>query len=223
MRRVLTLLLLMTFTACSNPSNADVVAPTLNPLPTVPIIASTPTDISSVPAISPTAAADGDLFTQNGIELSAPTCDGVLTPEQTEGPYYKPDTPEQNSLFEEGMEGTRLILVGYVVDQNCQPIPRAGLDFWQADANGNYDNQGYRLRGHQFTDDQGRYYLETVIPGPYPGRPIPHIHVKVRPPNGDEMTSQLYFPSQPVDRLTAVLEDRGDYAVGYFNFIIKTP
>jgi protocatechuate 3,4-dioxygenase beta subunit len=124
-------------------------------------------------------------------------------------------------LLEEGMAGTRLILVGYVLDQNCQPLPNAWLDFWQADANGEYDNVGYRLRGHQFTDESGRYHLETVLPGLYSSRPIEHIHVKVRPEGGAEITSQLYFPDQPIEGLTVTLEERSDYLVGYFNFVVQ--
>ena len=119
------------------------------------------------------------------------------------------------------MQGTRLILVGYVLDQNCQPLSNTWLDFWQADANGEYDNSGFRLRGHQFTDAQGRYYLETILPGLYSSRPIEHIHVKVRPEGGQEITSQLYFPQQAIEGLTVDLEDRGDYSVAYFNFVVQ--
>jgi protocatechuate 3,4-dioxygenase beta subunit len=119
------------------------------------------------------------------------------------------------------MQGTRLILVGYVLNQDCQPLPNAWLDFWQSGANGEYDNAGYRLRGHQFTDAQGRYFLESVLPGLYLSRPIEHIHVKVRPEGGQEITSQLYFPQQPVEGLTVTLEERGDFLVGYFNFVVQ--
>jgi protocatechuate 3,4-dioxygenase beta subunit len=155
-----------------------------------------------------------------GITLPAPSCT-ALTQQQTEGPYYIPNTPERHSLLEEGMLGTRLILVGYVLDQNCQPLPNAWLDFWQADANGEYDNTGYRLRGHQFTDSQGRYYLETILPGLYSSRPIEHIHVKVQPEGGEVVTSQLYFPDRPIEGLTVTLEERGDYQLGYFNFVVQ--
>lgn len=161
-----------------------------------------------------------DFFIRNGITLSLPVCSG-LTPPQMEGPYYTAETPERNSLLEEGMTGTRLLLVGYVLDKDCQPLPNAWLDFWQADSNGDYDNSGYRLRGHQFTDSQGRYYLETVLPGLYNSRPIEHIHVKVKPEGGAEVTSQLYFPDQPVEGLTVTLEERGGYFVGYFNFVVQ--
>jgi protocatechuate 3,4-dioxygenase beta subunit len=170
---------------------------------------------------SPAPAASDDFFTQAGITLPAPEACSGLTQSQTEGPYYKPDTPERTTFFEAGMQGTRLILVGYVLDQNCQPVPGAWLDFWQTDAAGEYDNTGYRLRGHQFTDEQGRYHLDTVLPGLYLSRPIEHIHVKIQPPGGETLTSQLYFPDRPMEGLTVTLEDRGDHMVGYFNFVVQ--
>ena len=170
--------------------------------------------------LSTLPAPKDDFFTEMEISLLAPTC-SALTQAQTEGPYYIPNSPEKHSLLEDGLTGTRLILVGYVLDQNCLPQSNAWLDFWQADANGQYDNAGYRLRGHQFTDAQGRYYLETILPGLYSSRPIEHIHVKVRPEGGAEVTSQLYFPQRPMDGLTVTLEERGDYLVGYFNFVVQ--
>ena len=161
-----------------------------------------------------------DFFTQMGIALPAPACSG-RTPAQTEGPYYIPNTPERTSLLEDGMQGTRLTLVGYVLDQNCKPLPNAWLDFWQADAQGEYDNSAYRLRGHQFTDAQGRYYLETILPGIYSSRPIRHIHVMVQPEGGGVVTSQLYFSEQPIEGLTVTTEQRGEYLLGYFSFVVQ--
>ena len=116
-----------------------------------------------------------------------------LTPELTEGPYFKANSPERTSLLTDGMTGTRLVITGYVYDTNCQPVANALLDFWQADANGVYDNSGYTLRGRQFTDANGAYTLTTVVPGLYPGR-TEHIHFKVQAPNGKILTSQLFFP-----------------------------
>ena len=227
MKQIFTLALLLMLTACATGNTASPTtnpvnpSPTTGPLPTVTITVPTPTGVSSTETSSPTSAPESDLFTQAGISLSAPSCESGLTPLDTEGPYYKADTPERNSFLEAGMQGTRLILVGYVLDQNCQPIPNAWVDFWQADANGEYDNAGYTLRGHQFTDEQGRYFLETVLPGLYSSRPIVHLHVKVRPPNGNEITSQIYFPDQPVPNQTATLEERDAYVVGYFNFVVE--
>ncbi len=203
-------------TACSG---AQTPLPVL-PVPSeTPLVAARTTVMESSPTAAPTAVPTQDFFAQMGIALQAPVCTSFLEP-QTEGPYFKPDTPERNSLLEEGMQGERLILVGYVLDQDCQPLPRARLDFWQADCSGEYDNADYRLRGHQFTDSQGRYYLETILPGLYGSRPIEHIHVKVQPEGGREITSQLYFPGQPVDGLTVTLAERDGDQVGYFNFVI---
>jgi protocatechuate 3,4-dioxygenase beta subunit len=154
------------------------------------------------------------------IDLPAPVCDGSLTPAQTEGPYYKAGAPQRNSLLEPDMPGQRLIVVGYVLGRDCRPIPNAWLDFWQADAQGVYDNQGFILRGHQFTDAQGRYFLETVLPGKYPGRPQ-HIHLKIQPPGGAVFTSQLYFPQEPVPGLTAQVEERQEFLLATFNFVVE--
>src|SRR5262245_55276467 len=80
-----------------------------------------------------------------------------FTPEQTEGPYFKASSPLRASLIDPGMPGTRIIVEGRVLGTDCRPIPRALFDAWQADDRGQYDNAGFRLRGHQFTDAAGRY------------------------------------------------------------------
>jgi len=187
----------------------------VNPLQISTEPVSTSQAVSSPPVDSSEDLLDAFSF------LPAPTCNGTLTPTQGEGPYYTPNTPERNSLLEEGMEGEMLILIGYVLDENCQPISGARLDFWQADTNGDYDNLGYTLRGNQYTDAQGRYYLETVLPGLYGSRPIEHIHVKVQAPNGEMLTSQLYFPNQPVENLTVSLQEQTGYWLGIFTFVIR--
>jgi protocatechuate 3,4-dioxygenase beta subunit len=124
---------------------------------------------------------------------SAGECSGTITPALTEGPYYKAGSPERSSLLEPGISGTKLTITGYVFDKNCRPIAHAWLDFWQADAAGSYDNAGYKLRGHLYTDSSGRYQVETVVPGEYPGRTV-HIHVKAQAPNGPILTTQLFLP-----------------------------
>jgi protocatechuate 3,4-dioxygenase beta subunit len=209
MKRYLIMALIILLTACAPAAVQETAAP---PPPTEP--SSSPTEVPAAPTGSATDSPD--IFSM----LPAPVCDGTLTPPQGEGPYYTPDTPEKTSLLEEGMQGERLVLIGYVLDANCQPISNAWLDFWQAGADGEYDNAGYTLRGHQFTDEGGRYYLETVMPGLYSSRPIRHIHVKVQAPNGQVLTSQLYFPDQPVDNLTVQLLPQEGYQLGIFNFVV---
>ena len=126
-----------------------------------------------------------------------PACDDghATTPEQTEGPYYTPKTPRRTNLVEAGIGGERLLLAGRVLDTRCRPASGALLDFWQADAEGAYDNEGFRLRGHQFADSRGRFRLSTVVPGIYAGR-TRHIHVKVQRKGGGVLTTQLYFPGE---------------------------
>jgi protocatechuate 3,4-dioxygenase beta subunit len=118
-------------------------------------------------------------------------------------------------------------VTGAVLSTRCQPIPGALLDFWQADDQGRYDNAGFRLRGHQFADDQGRYRLETVVPGLYTGR-TRHIHVRVQAPNEPVLTTQLYFPDEPGNRadfifrpeLVMAVRDEEGAKTGAFNFVL---
>lgn len=155
-----------------------------------------------------------------------PTCGDDPTPPQTAGPYFTPNSPERASLLEGGT-GTRLLLSGVVLTRNCKPVPRALLDFWHADEKGQYDNRGYRYRGHLYTDKSGRFRLETVLPGLYPGR-TRHIHVQVQAPGGAVLTTQLYFPNEaknatdPIFRkeLTMRLRSEGDGQVGEFQFVL---
>jgi protocatechuate 3,4-dioxygenase beta subunit len=153
-----------------------------------------------------------------------------LTVSQTEGPYFKVNSPERTSLLDEGMQGTVLTITGQVLSADGTPVANALLDFWQADASGNYDNSGYTLRGHQYTDENGYYALTTVVPGLYPGR-TRHIHVKVQAPNGPVLTSQLYFLDEARNANDGIFnsslvlpivqnEDGTDSAV--FNFVINT-
>ena len=150
-----------------------------------------------------------------------------VTPRQTEGPYFKRSSPERTSLVAPDMQGTRLILTGYVLSRHCQPVARALLDFWQADGQGQYDNQGFRCRGHQFTDEAGGYHLETVVPGLYPGR-TRHIHVKVQAPNRPILTTQLYFPGEARNAtdgifnpaLLMAIQDKVAGPAARFNFVL---
>ena len=118
---------------------------------------------------------------------------------QTEGPFFTPMSPERAELIEPGMAGQPIELVGFVLTRGCKPVPGALVDFWQADDKGEYDNKGYRLRGHQFADSEGRFRLRTIVPGVYTGR-TRHFHVKVQPKGGRTLTTQLYFPGEPGNR-----------------------
>jgi protocatechuate 3,4-dioxygenase beta subunit len=156
---------------------------------------------SAGPTTSAEAAAEA------GTLPPTPACDDHDDPTipETEGPFYTPNTPRRSNLVTSGVSGVPLLLTGDVVDARCRPIRGALLDFWQADAGGRYDNDGFRLRGHQFADGSGRYALRTIVPGLYPGR-TRHIHVKVQRPHGTILTTQLYFPGEPRNRTDSIFD-----------------
>jgi protocatechuate 3,4-dioxygenase beta subunit len=154
-----------------------------------------------------------------------PACDDSPTPEQTEGPYWTPNSPERNDFTVDGAPGDRMTLSGMVVDAACRPVPRTLLDFWQCDGNGVYDNSGYKLRGHQYTDTNGAFRLTTVKPGLYPGR-TRHFHVKVRPPGGEVLTTQLYFPGEPANQADGIYRPELEMTVASngdasFTFVVE--
>jgi protocatechuate 3,4-dioxygenase beta subunit len=152
------------------------------------------------------------------------------TPEVEEGPYYKAGSPERAIIYEAGVPGERLTLTGYVYDTKHEPVAHAWLDFWQANGRGRYDNADYILRGHQYTSNEGKYTLETVVPGGYAGR-TPHIHVKVRAREDSPiLTTQLFIPgiaSNATDflykeALLVNITDLPDHKIATFDFMIKT-
>ena len=164
-----------------------------------------------------------------------PACDdGHADPTEslTAGPFYTPNTPKRTVLREAGTVGTPLLIEGRVLAPDCTPIAGAVLDFWSCDGNGIYDNEGFKLRGHQYTDKAGSFRLETVKPGEYRqggAYRTPHVHVKVQGPGTARLTTQLFFPGEPLNAqdglfrksLTVRMEKAGGGALaGWFDFVL---
>jgi protocatechuate 3,4-dioxygenase beta subunit len=136
------------------------------------------------------------------VESGAVGC--VLTPEQTEGPYYIPKEKVRRNITE-GRPGTPLTLRLQVVSAStCKPIKGAAVDVWHADAAGIYSGFGQGagnrtfMRGIQRTNARGIATFRTVYPGWYMGRTV-HIHVKVHLGGRVVHTGQLYFPDALTD------------------------
>jgi protocatechuate 3,4-dioxygenase beta subunit len=136
----------------------------------------------------------------------------VLTPEQTEGPYYIAKEKLRRNITD-GRPGTPLTLRLTVVDaQTCRPIKGAAVDIWHCDASGIYSGfgagRGSRtfMRGIQRTNANGVATFTTVYPGWYQGRTV-HIHVKVHVRGNVVHTGQLYF----LDRVTDAAYRRAPY------------
>ena len=126
-------------------------------------------------------------------------CDPTTLDYYGEGPFYSDNPPmiEGNKLVSSNEPGERMIISGRVLNLDCnQFIPNTIIDVWHADDAGQYDNQGFRLRGFTKTNAQGFYLFETIKPGKYLNgnafRPA-HIHYKITPPSFDTLITQLYF------------------------------
>ena len=147
-------------------------------------------------------AAQSDGASPAGVASGAVSC--VLTPEQTEGPYYIAGERVRRNITE-GRRGVPLLLRTFVVDAStCKPIKGAAVDIWHADADGVYSGFGEGassktfMRGIQRTNAKGLAIFRSVYPGWYPGRTV-HIHVKVHVRGNVVHTGQLYFPDAVTD------------------------
>lgn len=156
------------------------------------------------------------------------TC-GEFTVSNIEGPFFAPNSPERTNI-RGTLPGQRLLLRGKVLDPDCRPVAGAIVDFWQADEDGAYDTTGDTFRGHQVTDDDGNYVLESIVPGRYLNgatyRPA-HVHVKVGA-RGGVLTTQLYFPDDPFNESDPFIDSRlivdvvgeGEQTEARFDFVI---
>lgn len=192
--------------ACGFGSDDGEGEPSPSPSPGSPPAGASP----SSPAASSTPGQAQETPTEGVTLQPTPECgddDEEPTIAQTEGPYFTPNSPERASLLEDGVAGIPLLVTGRVLSTSCQPLEGALIDFWQCDDAGVYDNEGYTLRGHQFTGSAGDWSLETIRPGVYPGR-TRHIHVKVQAPNQPVLTTQLYFPGEPENDSDGIFDDR---------------
>ncbi len=142
------------------------------------------------------------------------------TPDEIEGPFYPVRDQKDKDADLTQIAGRRsvasgqhIVVSGEVRDIHGNPVTNALLDIWQADANGRYRHprdpskakpdenfQGWAII---YTDDNGKFRFKTVLPGAYPAsnewtRP-PHIHFKISKPGYRALTTQMYFPDQPLN------------------------
>lgn len=148
------------------------------------------------------------------------------TPSQTEGPFY-PITKQKDTDWDliqvHGRQqkalGEVIIVVGQVLDQNCNPVADALVEIWQACQSGKYNHPNdpnpapldpdFQYWGRSLTDSEGKYLFRTILPGAYPAdtdwtRP-PHIHYKVHKRGYMELTTQLYFAGNPLNATDKIL------------------
>jgi protocatechuate 3,4-dioxygenase beta subunit len=178
-----------------------------------------------------------------------------LTEPDILGPFYVAGAPFLNNIVPQGYTGGRaLVLTGnvYTVATNGVTQPGAGLtlDFWQADADGVYDDETwpdpqspppatiFRFRGKQQVVD-GTYSLTTVKPGHYSIGTVggveqfrtSHIHCRVWDNENLLLTTQLYFPGDvwnaqdhwysPDRQMTDEVSATG-VLEGHYDFVVKS-
>ena len=152
-------------------------------------------------AVIPGCADEGDSAAPTATTTTT-TVDCILSPEQTEGPYYI-DLDRVRRDITEGRSGEPLELTVNIVDgDSCEPISDAAVDIWHCDAEGAYSgaqgDDGTFLRGIQMTDSGGEAVFRTIFPGWYTGRAV-HIHVKVHVGGSDTYTGQLFFNDTDIE------------------------
>ena len=150
------------------------------------------------------------------------------TVSETEGPFFKPRSPERSDLHEPGARGHQFELSGLVLSRSCRPLRGAVVDLWHADEKGEYDNIGFRYRGHVISGPDGAFRFRTIMPALYSGR-TRHYHVKVQAPESRLLTTQLYFPNEPANlrdslfqrELLMRIANAGDGLAGKFDFVLS--
>ena len=145
----------------------------------------------------------------------------VVTPGQTEGPFYPVKFPadmDGDLVRVRGQAAHALGKIthvsGRVRDRKGNLVKGATVEIWQCDANGIYDHPGdngqrkrdtaFQVYGRVQVDGDGRYAFRTIKPVPYPGR-TPHIHFKVSAPGVGRLTTQMYVAGEPQNETDGVL------------------
>jgi protocatechuate 3,4-dioxygenase beta subunit len=153
----------------------------------------------------------------------------MRTPPLTEGPFYPDKLPldTDNDLIVINDRITPAVgeithLTGRVLGPTGTPVRNATVEIWQCDANAVYihsgDNGSSRSQqdrnfqgfGRFATSASGEYYFRTIKPVPYPGRPAPHIHVKVKRGGRELLTTQIMIAGHPGNRRDGVFLGAGD-------------
>ncbi|HEX8145454.1 MAG TPA: hypothetical protein VF553_22990 [Pyrinomonadaceae bacterium] len=118
------------------------------------------------------------------------------TPSNSLGPFYKRGAPRREVLTEAGAAGNLLLVAGRIINTDGKALSGATLEVFHADAEGEYDMQGYRYRGEIPVGVSGAYGFESIVPGAYGGR-AQHLHYVVNAPGHRRLVTQLYFENDP--------------------------
>ena len=138
---------------------------------------------------------------------------GRLTPFQTLGPFFDFGLTDPGSeiVVDDATEGRRIRIEGIVFDGAGQRVPDALVEIWQADGSGSYPRPDSTFRGfgRSATDDAGRFWFSTVMPGRVPGPDglqAPHLVAGVMGRGIlTRLLTRIYFDDQPSNVEDAIL------------------
>ena len=147
-----------------------------------------------------------------------------LTPSQTVGPFFSSsllrDDAPGNVLVQPETVGERLRIEGRVLDGDGAPISDALIEVWQANSDGRYrhpaDTRELPLDptfsgfGRCGTDEDGRFWFETVKPGAVPfderEHQAPHIAVTIFARGLlNHLVTRIYFADEPANAIDPIL------------------
>jgi protocatechuate 3,4-dioxygenase, alpha subunit len=106
------------------------------------------------------------------------------TPSQTVGPFFAIELPYGDGRHVVREDAAGAIWVrGRVLDGDGAPVPDALVESWQADSKGQFGGD-FRGFGRSGTDDEGRWAIRTLKPGPVPGgsgetTQAPHVDLAI--------------------------------------------
>ncbi|WP_238378799.1 dioxygenase [Halalkalibacillus sediminis] len=173
------------------------------------------------------------------------------------GPFYLEDAPVLEKPYKLPMrdneKGEKLIFSGTVRNIDGEPLANTLVDMWHDDADGEYsafgaDAPDYNLRGRFYTDENGYFEVESIVPIPYqiptqgatgefleimgqhPYRPA-HLHIMFEQEGYETLITQVFFEgdewleSDVADgvrsSLLTKLHDNGDHKSASLDFVMR--
>lgn len=174
------------------------------------------------------------------------------------GPYWADGSPLVEGKpakinMRDDEPGEKLRFKGNVSDVNGKKLANAKVEWWQDDASGYYSNfdsdaPDFNLRSHFYTDENGDFEVESILPIPYSiptdgptgeftraagyhsFRPA-HIHMKFEHEGYETLITQVFFEGDEwletdVARgvrqsLMTKLVDKGDYKEAELDFVLR--
>lgn len=151
------------------------------------------------------------------------------TSAQDLGPFYpilRPADHDADLTRVKGRNGIAagqpINVIGRIVGLNGNPIGRASVELWQANAAGRYDHPGdganpaaidpnFQGFARLATDSDGEFRFRSIKPRNYNtpiGMRTPHIHFDITG-HRERLVTQMYFPNEELNAMDPLLKLAG--------------